>query len=319
MSHQPRDLSPQKDLAALRTQTARAEVRLPKIFSAPSLFPEDGESVEPAVIQEPVTLKEARTDRELQELFFHLEVRDDEPFVCTCLSDYYVEFFDQQGEALATLTVHHGAHVRRRDEPRWYADLVRDGFERWLGVKQDDFEANVAREAQHSAGKVQEKELEWIRLAPRCLRDNPPEHLEEQLALLSRELGSQRSVVLSLLRWYGNGSGSWMRYPSWEKAPADLLDRLPLETVVEIVEECVAKLQEEELEGAARYLSAKPGKAIPKGVKKALLSHCESSPSADGANLESARAAFGGALTRLKQRFARKPEPESSEINLLDL
>lgn len=90
-----------------------------------------------------------------------------------------------------------------------------------------------------------------------------------------------------LFHWYGSNHGTWTRFPAHELTPAKMLERMPIDVLVQAIDGI--ELSAEELEGAGRYFSGGYAKRslgyavpiwkyLPERLCQRLLTHALSTP-----------------------------------------
>lgn len=95
-----------------------------------------------------------------------------------------------------------------------------------------------------------------------------PKALPRALAILAQQYASRDERILSLLAWYGHGSGPWSGYPSSEAAPEVMLQSFSAGELLRALES--QALSSQHLEGIARFLS----RWVPeqrKGARRQLI------------------------------------------------
>ena len=120
------------------------------------------------------------------------------------------------------------------------------------------------------------------------------ERVDEFDQLLAADVPDMAERAGLLMRWFGTGSGRMTGFPSYEAVPGQLLDRVPIEALVDALDGA----DDATLDGGVRFLAGwnfhqnrgPDLSKVPAATREALLSRAESSGDKD--KLERARRAF---------------------------
>jgi hypothetical protein len=106
---------------------------------------------------------------------------------------------------------------------------------------------------------------QWVSASPPCLRcfkvlQNPYHGSRADLPAMEEALRASYSEALqrtsALLSWFGSGVGSWAGYPSYEEVAHQLLLRVDITDILEVLDSPLRN--DSHLEGAARLLAGAP-------------------------------------------------------------
>lgn len=133
----------------------------------------------------------------------------------------------------------------------------------------------------------QEAQKRWQQAMPICLSSyweammNNLDTLDytSMRIVMMEEYPDPTKRALALFAWYGQGSRTWDEYPQWETVPEQFLMEIPLNVLVEALEE--NPLANAHLEGAARLFSGPLFSGlrghelpyIPAALKEAFVEH----------------------------------------------
>lgn len=215
------------------------------------------------IVGRPVGTKvlfESRRREDLESLRACVRFREDtKGGHCMCWGTLAFVFFRDE-KRLAVLGFHHGLSFRW---DRWLGDgqlLENQGILDWLSERGINGPAQEVEQMKQQQALAEQQYQRWCETLPLCLEPFEPE---------IRSITSQRRSMLQqaieeahpnpqertrlLCAWYGHGVDTWARYPSYEAEPRMMLDRIPVEVLIQALDG--VELSTEELEGAARYFS----------------------------------------------------------------
>lgn len=193
-----------------------------------------------------------------------LRIADIPGFVCLCLGDVTLDFFDITNSPLTTVTLHHGVSLRWNG---WREDAVlADGVRslEWLAVRGLVEPLREFRAAERRRIEQERVSRLWVAEIPPPLTTLAEEFLgtsasghdlsalavDVARARLTKAYPDARERVTRLLAWYASGTGAYSGYPVHEGIPRQLLDRelrLDFARAVEVADAPA-------LAGAVRYL-----------------------------------------------------------------
>lgn len=140
--------------------------------------------------------------------------------VCMCVGDMAFQFFDEHGNVLAVVGLHHGSSLRWSG---WDDDAVLvDGLAvlRWLDQRGVSRLLRQFEEDQQRREAARQTEADWVAAIPPAISTLAPRMLDvSRTGVLSAELVDEvharlRDAIpnattrtLALLFWYGSGSG----------------------------------------------------------------------------------------------------------------
>lgn len=184
---------------------------------------------------------------------------------CMCLGEITFHLFDEHGQILAQVALHHGASLRWDG---WDSDaLLLDGpsLVSWLDAHGISEPAARIAAAQAMREQSAQEADSWVSAAPTGVRpvidqllqtsstgSQPPALLEQPEQALSVEFPDLDARCAAVLRWHSAGSGRRSGYPLHEGYPDKVLDTMPIATVIEAASttsDAAVQL------GAARHLS----------------------------------------------------------------
>lgn len=164
-------------------------------------------------------------------------------FYCMCLGSYAIELF-ANGQLQTTIGLHHGKSIRY---DKWNGDaalMQNEGllsFLAQLGLTKPQEEYI---EGQQRAEVSSLAEREWLAIAPKSfakfqeeiqeINYNTEDYLEELIAELNKEIPDKDKRVIALLQTYGKTKNFWTAYPSYEEAPANVLNTFTLSDILDI-------------------------------------------------------------------------------------
>lgn len=209
-------------------------------------------------------------------------------FQCACIPSTVLRLY-RRDKMIGELAVFEGTTIRFR---KWKSDARIASPEAWFGwldkrgitTPRKEFEEETAREQQAQAA-----EDRWMKAMPASLRPlwdtvagNDPTGKYDTTwmdAALAKEYPDQRTRILRLMAWYGNGAGPWSGFPAYESVAEQMLLEYPTSELVSAI--AGQQLNEVEIEGAARLFGSwdfgrtRPNDSaqIPADLKRALLEH----------------------------------------------
>lgn len=164
-------------------------------------------------------------------------------FYCLCLGSYAIELF-ANGQLQATIGLHHGRSIRY---DKWKGDaalMQNEGllsFLAQLGLTQLQ-EEYLEDKQRGETSKLAERE--WQDIAPKAfakfqeeiqeINHNTQDYLEELITELNKEIPDKDKRVIALLQTYGKTKNFWTAYPSYEEAPANVLNTFTLSDILDI-------------------------------------------------------------------------------------
>lgn len=166
---------------------------------------------------------------------------------CMCLGETTFHLFDEHGQILAQVAMHHGASLRWDG---WDSDaLLLDGpsLVSWLDARGiSEPAARIAADRAMRERSAQQADS-WVSAAPTGVRpfidqllqtsntgSQPPALLEQLEQTLSVEFPDLNARCAAVLGWHSAGSGRRSGYPLHEDYPDKVLDTMPIATVIEV-------------------------------------------------------------------------------------
>ena len=163
-------------------------------------------------------------------------------FYCLCLGSYAIELF-VNGQLQATIGFHHGKSIRY---DKWNSDVALAenesllSFLAQLGLTEPQ-EEYLQDQRKGEASQVAEKA--WLAIAPKCFttfRDqiqginyDTESYLNELIAELNKEIPDKDQRLIALLQTFGKTENFWTYYPSYECAPANILNTYHPQDIVD--------------------------------------------------------------------------------------
>lgn len=219
-------------------------------------------------------------------------------FHCMCIGSPEIRIY-KRDKLIASVTNHHGMTVRCS---LWEGNAPITNQELWLnwfddrGIDGPRIEVDRLRK---QAIKSRSQWETWLTSIPAGLQDEwqlcyeqssgatNREALETFRQLLLERIPNQQNRILSLLAWFGSGSGQWSGFPAYEDTVEQLLFDYRIDEIVSAIRS--RQLIESELEGAARFFGGwtfsknYPSglNSLPKELKRLLWDHVRSTPDED--------------------------------------
>lgn len=221
-----------------------------------------------------------------------------EYFHCMCIGTPEVRIYEQ-GQLIASVTNHHGMSVRCS---LWESDAPITNPELWLawfderGIDGPRAEVDQLRE---QATKSKSQWETWLSVIPVGLQNEwqlcyegssgttNRDAMDSFRRLLLERIPNEKNRILSLLSWFGSGSGRWSGYPAYENTVEQLLFDYPIEQIITAIRS--KTLVVPQLEGAARFFGGwtfsktypKGLKSVPKDIKLQLWNHVKNTDDED--------------------------------------
>ena len=207
-------------------------------------------------------LLEMSDAREIDTLKAAMRIDETRPFGhCMCVGDLGLRFF--AGDTLlAHIGLHHGVAIRyegwKDDAPLWDGASLLE----WLARHGIEKPLREWQETQERAEKSRADWKNWLEAVPEALRP-----LENELAgkWAVHDWDTLRDGLLAafpepaeragiLFAWFGNGSGPWSGFPSYESVPEHFLSEIEPQYLQKALES--ALMTPVHWRGAARYFSS---------------------------------------------------------------
>lgn len=193
-----------------------------------------------------------------------LRISDIPGYVCMCLGDVALDFFDVTDSPLTTVTLHHGVSLRWNG---WHVDaMLADGVRslEWLAVRGVVEPLREFRAAERRRLERERAARRWVTEIPPPLteytelfldtsasgRELHATQIDAARARLAMAYPDALERLTRLLTWYASGTGQGTGFPIHEDIPRRLLDlehRLDFARAVELADERATA-------GALRYL-----------------------------------------------------------------
>lgn len=219
-------------------------------------------------------------------------------FHCMCIGSPEIRIYERD-ELIASVTNHHGMTVRCS---LWESDAPITNQELWLSWFDDraiDGPRIEVDRLRKQAIKSRSQWETWLSSIPAGLQDEwqlcyerssgttNREALDTSRQLMLERIPNQQNRILSLLAWFGSGSGQWSGFPAYEDTVEQLLFDYRIDEIVSAIRS--RQLIESELEGAARFFGGwtfsknYPSglNSIPNEIKQLLWEHVRSTPDED--------------------------------------
>ena len=189
-----------------------------------------------------------------------IKTNPNEWFHCMCIGSPAIYFY-KDGKETVHLTNHHGRSIRC---PLWSSDVKIADLEKWVNWFDNHEITSVREEVEYSklqAIQNQNDQERWIKAMPTPLKplyENAVDNLgnvnNANIAFLETafetEMPDKTNRILSLLEWYGSGSGPWSGYPAYENVAEKMLLKYTTNAIVFAFQS--THLTNSQIEGGAR-------------------------------------------------------------------
>jgi hypothetical protein len=216
-------------------------------------------------------------------------------FHCMCSGSPVVHFYKGTNETVH-LSNHHGKSIRCS---LWTSDVEIQNPDEWSNWFDEHGIPSIKQEIAESKVRAEETRTErekWEEAMPKSLLpiwkktvdySQPMHDAKPLIKKLNKSIPDQDERILSLLEWFGSGTGPWSGYPSYESIAETMLLEYPTSEIVSAIQS--TSLTSAQIEGGARlfggwdFSKERPNglNEVPEDIKQMFWEHVKSTDDED--------------------------------------